>query len=58
MPSLMVIDDDRSVLHLIKSTFQGTDVNVVTASSAAEGLALLGRQQQDAVLLDMSLLGN
>ena len=55
MPSLMVIDDDRSVLHLIKNTFQGTDVTVVTASGAAEGLALLGRGQQDAVLLDIML---
>jgi two-component system nitrogen regulation response regulator GlnG len=55
MSRILVIDDDRSVRHLIAKAFDDTDVEVVSAASAEEGLRLLGEVQPDVVLLDILL---
>ncbi|MBS0208174.1 MAG: sigma-54-dependent Fis family transcriptional regulator [Planctomycetes bacterium] len=55
MPNVMVIDDDRSVVHLVREAFRDTDINVKTAASAAEGLALFEKDPIDVVLLDVVL---
>ncbi len=57
MPTLLVIDDDRSVLHLIRAAFQGQPVEVLTIDSEAEGLALVKDRHPDVVLLDIMLPG-
>ena len=43
MSRILVIDDDRSVRHLIAKAFEDTDVQVVPAATAEEGMHLLGR---------------
>jgi two-component system nitrogen regulation response regulator GlnG len=55
MSRILVIDDDRSVRHLIAKAFEDTDVQVVPAATAEEGLQLLGEAQSDVVLLDILL---
>jgi two-component system nitrogen regulation response regulator GlnG len=55
MSRILVIDDDRSVRHLISKAFDDTDVEVMPAASAEEGLRLLGGSKPDAVLLDILL---
>jgi DNA-binding NtrC family response regulator len=55
MPRILVIDDDRSVRHLIAKAFDDTDVEVAPAASAEEGLRLLNELQPDVVLLDILL---
>lgn len=55
MPVLLVIDDDRSVLHVFKQVFKETDVQLVTAPTAADGLAALKEVQPDVVILDIML---
>jgi DNA-binding NtrC family response regulator len=55
MSRILVIDDDRSVRHLIAKAFEDTDVQVVPAASAEEGMRLLGEAQSDVVLLDILL---
>jgi two-component system nitrogen regulation response regulator GlnG len=55
MPRILVIDDDRSVRHLISKAFDDTDVEVSPAASADEGLQLLNDVQPDVVLLDILL---
>jgi two-component system nitrogen regulation response regulator GlnG len=50
-----VIDDDRSVRHLIAKAFEETDVEVAPAATADEGLRLLSDLTPDAVLLDILL---
>ena len=55
MSRILVIDDDRSVRHLIAKAFEDTDVQVVPAAPAEEGLHLLGEAQSDVVLLDILL---
>ncbi len=54
MPSLLVIDDDRSLLTLFRKSL-GTIGEVVTASTAAEGLEKLRQGDFDVVLLDIQL---
>lgn len=57
MPSLLVIDDDRSVLPLIRSACKHVEVEVLAADSAEEGLKLLKTRQPDVLLLDVLLPG-
>jgi two-component system nitrogen regulation response regulator GlnG len=55
MSRILVIDDDRTVRHLIAKAFEGSDVEVVPAASAEEGLRLLNQATLDVVLLDILL---
>jgi len=55
MSKILVIDDDRSVRHLIEKAFAGSDVEVVSAATAEEGLRLQHETQPDAALLDILL---
>jgi len=54
MPKLLVIDDDRSVLHMISQAFGNTPFTVLKAQTAEQGLALLA-ESPDVVLLDIVL---
>lgn len=55
MSRILVIDDDRSVRHLMSKAFEESDVEVVLAASAAEGVEMLCEKQVDVVLLDILL---
>jgi two-component system nitrogen regulation response regulator GlnG len=55
MSRILVIDDDRSVRHLIAKAFEGTDVEVAQAASAEEGIRMLGDGPTDVALLDILL---
>ena len=47
MATLLIIDDDRSVRHLVTAAFRDQDVDILSASTAREGLDL-GGDHQDA----------
>ena len=55
MPTLLVIDDERSIHSIFTKAFEDGGVKVVTASSAVEGLRQLEEQNPDAVILDVLL---
>jgi two-component system nitrogen regulation response regulator GlnG len=55
MPTLLVIDDEPSILHAFRRAFREPEFTLVTAPSAAEGLAALDRQPPDVVILDVHL---
>ena len=55
MPSVLVIDDDRSVVHFVKSVFKGAETEVLAAATAEEGLGLVKTGKPDVVLLDIML---
>lgn len=55
MPRILVIDDDRSVRHLITKAFEDSEIEVLPAASAEEGMRYLGQYPLDAVLLDILL---
>ncbi|MGH7129429.1 MAG: response regulator, partial [Planctomycetaceae bacterium] len=56
MPSLLVIDDDRTVLHMVSRAFkEDDDIEVLTAQTAEEGLAAVKQRRPDVVLHDIVL---
>ncbi|HEY3969581.1 MAG TPA: sigma-54 dependent transcriptional regulator, partial [Planctomycetaceae bacterium] len=55
MSTVLVIDDDRATLHLMRQTFCDTGVTVETARTSAEGMQLLGERRPDLVVLDVML---
>ena len=55
MPKLLVIDDERNICFSITQVFQGQDVTVLGAQSAAEGLQLAAEESPDVILLDIRL---
>jgi two-component system nitrogen regulation response regulator GlnG len=55
MPTLLLIDDEPSILHAFRRAFRAPDVTLLTAASAAEGLELVTSRRPDVVLLDINL---
>ncbi|MCC7086976.1 MAG: sigma-54-dependent Fis family transcriptional regulator [Pirellulales bacterium] len=56
MATILVVDDDRSVVHLIENAFRGqAEIEVVAASSAQQGVEQQKRTPADVVLLDVML---
>jgi two-component system nitrogen regulation response regulator GlnG len=54
MSTLLVVDDEESVRYSFRRVFQG-EVHVLTACTAAEGLAALEKHNPDVVVLDIQL---
>lgn len=54
MATLLVIDDDRSVLHMVSHAFKDSSVTVLTAVEVTEALDVV-RRGVDLVLLDIML---
>lgn len=57
MPTLLVVDDEPSILHFFRRAFTGEEVNLITASSADEGLAQVRTIEPDVIILDVDLAG-
>jgi two-component system, NtrC family, nitrogen regulation response regulator GlnG len=55
MPRLLVVDDDRLTLECFRLLFPSGKVTVLTAASAAEGVAAFSDQHPDVVVLDIRL---
>jgi two-component system nitrogen regulation response regulator GlnG len=55
--TLLVVDDEPSILHFFRRAFRDADVNLVTASSAEEGLDQVRTAEPDAIVLDVDLAG-
>src|SRR5947209_6965393 len=55
MPTLLVVDDEPSILTAFRRAFRNLPVEVRTAESAAEGLALARDQRPDVIILDVQL---
>jgi two-component system nitrogen regulation response regulator GlnG len=55
MPLLLVVDDESAILVAFRRAFRNTQLEVVTAESAGEGLALFEQRRPDVVVLDVQL---
>lgn len=56
LPVLLVLDDDPSILQLMRETFQN-DARVVTGVNSTEALVLIQNEKPDLVLLDNLMPG-
>ena len=52
---LLFVDDEPSILSALKRAFRGKGYEIRSATSAAEGLALLDQEPADLVLSDMRM---
>lgn len=50
---VLVIDDDRSILHIVQRSLERLEIEVLSAASADEGLRLVADSKPDVVLLDI-----
>jgi two-component system, NtrC family, nitrogen regulation response regulator GlnG len=55
MPLLLVVDDEEGIRFSFRHVFEEDDVRVLTAATAAEGLALVREHEPDVVVLDLQL---
>ncbi|QDU95980.1 sigma-54-dependent transcriptional regulator [Lignipirellula cremea] len=55
MASLLVVDDDRTILHMIERAFDDSAVSIIAVRDPAEVLEVIRLQQPDVVLLDIML---
>ncbi len=57
MPTLLVVDDEPNVLFSLESSLRCDSLEVLTAQTGAQALALAGRRRPDAALVDVRLAG-
>jgi two-component system nitrogen regulation response regulator GlnG len=55
MPTLLVIDDEESVRYSFRRVFSEEGVRVLTAATAADGLAQVVEHNPDVIVLDIQL---
>src|SRR5215472_3877544 len=55
MPTLLVVDDEPSILLAFRRAFREPGLEVVTAETAAGGLELARQRRPDAIVLDIHL---
>jgi two-component system nitrogen regulation response regulator GlnG len=55
MPSLLVVDDETNVLYSLVKSLQSDTLEVLTALTGHEGIALAERARPDVVILDVRL---
>jgi two-component system nitrogen regulation response regulator GlnG len=55
MPTLLIVDDEPTILLAFRRAFRGAELEVLTAETAAEGLELARQRRPDVVLLDLHL---
>ncbi len=55
MPTLLVVDDEEGVRYSFRRIFTGEGVEVLTATTAAEGLDAVRRRLPDVIVLDLQL---
>jgi putative nucleotidyltransferase with HDIG domain len=54
-PRVLFVDDEPSILNAMKRLFRGKDIEILTAGSGKEGLALLEQAPVDLVISDMRM---
>jgi DNA-binding NtrC family response regulator len=55
MPTLLIVDDEPAILLAFRRAFRGEVLEVLTAETAADGLALARERRPDVVVLDVHL---
>jgi two-component system nitrogen regulation response regulator GlnG len=55
MPTLLVVDDEPSILYAFRRVFREPEVQLITAATAREGIDIALRDQPDVVILDVNL---
>lgn len=54
---ILMIDDDPTILQMLKLSFARTDFEVITANEGETGLKLFSEQHPDLILVDIAMPG-
>lgn len=54
-PKILIIDDDRDVVELIRITLEANNYDVFSAGNGAEGLKLVKEIRPDLIILDVMM---
>ncbi len=57
MARILIVDDDRTVRHMVSAAFRESDVETSVARDAEDALRMLAEEHFDVVLLDIELPG-
>jgi len=57
MPRLLIVDDEKDVREFAANFFRKRKIDVTTASSGEEALALLQNEKPDLIMLDIKMEG-
>jgi two-component system, NtrC family, response regulator AtoC len=57
MPKILIADDDRNLIKILKGILEGFETDIVTASNADSALSALGSQAFDLVITDLKMPG-
>ena len=52
---VLLIDDEKDFLEVMSERMQNRDIDVTTASSARDALALVEKESYDAIILDLQM---
>ena len=52
---VLLIDDEKEFLEVMSERMQNRDIDVTTASSARDALALVEKESYDAIILDLQM---
>lgn len=55
MPKLLIVDDEPAIQHAFRRALQGEPIQLVHATSAAEAIDAVHREQPDVIVLDVHL---
>jgi two-component system nitrogen regulation response regulator GlnG len=55
MPTLLVVDDEPSILAAFRRAYRDTPLKLLTVETAAEGLALVEQEHPDVIIFDVQL---
>jgi two-component system nitrogen regulation response regulator GlnG len=55
MPKLLVIDDEPNIIYTIRETLGSSQLEIMSANTAKEGIEIVQRMRPDVVLLDVRL---
>jgi len=55
MPTLLVVDDEPSVLYSMERSFQSDTLRVLTAQTGRRAIELVQSEHPDAIILDLRL---
>ncbi len=55
MPRLLVIDDEPSILHAFRRAFHDSELELLTAETAADGVQAVREDRPDVIVLDLNL---
>lgn len=57
VPTVLIVDDERTVLQMVSDILEDEDLRILTAASGHEALAVAARDHPDLVITDLMMPG-